>query len=362
MGLFIGCASHPGKDRELNEDAYLALAAPAIAQGIEALFLVADGMGGHQAGEVASGELIQTMNQWFSSSAYQRWVDYSLQREDYYAVVLKEVLEHINERICNMAASRQDLGGMGTTATVALLANGRLFIGHVGDSRCYLLREGYLQRLTQDHSWVAEQVQAGALTPEEAAVHPQRNVITRSLGNRLDVRVDRAIYDLHRGDILVLCTDGLTNVVSDAEIQRTVLANRDSQEVCESLVRLANERGGPDNITVLIARLTDEIKGNNLKGGRAWGPERRVDESAITQKIEREKVSQGRPKVGETQLTNWVLASLLVLLVGMAVAATTFSVVGKVFPLLAAVVGLIAGLVAAVCTLAGILIAKIFSL
>lgn len=357
MGLFIGCASHPGRDRELNEDAYLALAPPAIAQGIDALFLVADGMGGHQAGEVASGELIQTMNQWFSSSAYQRWVDYSPQREDYYAVVLKEVLERINERIYNMAASRQDLGGMGTTATVALLANGRLFIGHVGDSRCYLLREGYLQQLTQDHSWVAEQVQAGALTPEEAAVHPQRNVITRSLGNRLDVRVDRAIYDLQLGDILVLCTDGLTNVVSEAEIQRAVLANRDSQAVCESLIRLANERGGPDNITVLIARLTDEIKGNNLRGGRAWGPERRVDESAITQKIEREKVSQGRPKVGETQLTNWVLAPLLVLLIGMAVAAVVFFFVWDSWVLSSLIAGL-----AMACTLAGIAIAKVLSL
>lgn len=357
MGLFIGCASHPGKERELNEDAYLALADPAIVQGIEALFLVADGMGGHQAGEVASGELIKTMHQWFSSSAYQQLVDYSPQREDYYAVVLKEVIECINDRIYTMAASRQDLGGMGTTATVALLANGRLFIGHVGDSRCYLLREGYLQLLTQDHSWVAEQVQAGALTPEEAAFHPKKNVITRSLGNRLDVRVDRAIYDLQMGDILVLCTDGLTNVVSDAEIQRAALANRDSQEVCESLVRLANERGGPDNITAVIVRLTDEIKGNNLRGGLAWGPERRVDESATTQKIERQRVDQVQSKVGETQLAGLILASLAVLLVGMAVALVTFFVTdGRIFP------PLIAGLVAAACTLAGILIAKVLSL
>ncbi len=271
-GLYIGHCGDLGRQRELNEDSYLILTAPAIAPGMDALLAVADGMGGHRAGDVASRTLVEMLDGLFTSSAYQQHVAYSPQHTDYYVVVLKEVLEQANERLYSLSAGRPELSGMGTTVTVALLAGGRLFWGHVGDSRAYLLRNGGLQRLTHDHTWVAEQVGTGQMTIEEAARHPRRNVLTQSLGNSLLVRVERGVQQVQTGDSLLLCSDGLSGVVSDAEMQETLLAEADPQAACDRLVALANQRGGPDNITVLAARLTANGLGSNIVGGRVLGP------------------------------------------------------------------------------------------
>lgn len=293
MGFLFGYRSHVGQVRDLNEDSYLAMAAPAIPQEIATLLVVADGVGGHQAGEVASAYVVDTFRQLFSSQAYRTRVDYNPRREDYYAAVLKELLEQINSGLQEIAVGHQSLSGMGTTATVALVTGKRLFIGHVGDTRAYLLRRGQLHQLTTDHSWVEEQVQAGVLTPEEAAVHQRRNVLTRSLGNRPVVRVDRTIETLQREDAFLLCSDGLTNKVSDVEITNALQGTNDPQRACDSLVDLANQRGGEDNITVLLVQLSDHVKDNNLPGGVAVGPRsvEVADEAAITQKIRRRKAS-----------------------------------------------------------------------
>ena len=271
-GLHIGHCGDVGQQRELNEDSYLILTAPAIAPEIDALLVVADGMGGHRAGDVASRTLVEMLDGLFTSSAYQQRVAYSPQHADYYVVVLKEVLEQANEQIYNLSASHPELSGMGTTATVALLTEGRLFWGHVGDSRAYLLRNGSLQRLTHDHTWVAEQVSAGQMTPEEAARHPRRNVLTQSLGNSLLVRVERGVQPVQPGDLLLLCSDGLTGMVSNAEMQEILLAESDPQTACDQLVALANQRGGPDNITALVTRLTADGPRSNIVGGRVLGP------------------------------------------------------------------------------------------
>lgn len=312
MGLLVGHCTHPGQARELNEDSYCVLTAPAIAPEIEALLVAADGMGGHQAGEVASGYVVETVEQLFSSSAYRAWVDFNSQREDYYAAVLKEVLEQLNDRLHNRAAIQRELQGMGTTATVVLLTGNRLFLGHVGDSRAYLLRNGEMQQLTADHSWVAEQVRAGDISAEQARLHPNRNILTRCLGTSLLVRVDRRIVPVQVGDILLLCTDGLTNVVSDEEIREAILNHRQPQAACDYLESLANQRGGPDNITVLVARLTAEA-GSNLEDGRAVGRYMMEDEEAgrITQKIARRKVEvEARPaKMWRTALL-WMVTPL----------------------------------------------------
>ncbi len=275
-GLYIGHCSDPGRQRELNEDSYLILTAPAIAPEIDALLAVADGMGGHRAGDVASRALVEMLDGLFTSSTYQQHVAYSPQHADYYVVVLKEVLEQINERLCNLSAGRPELSGMGTTATVALLAGGRLFWGHVGDSRAYLLRSGNLQRLTHDHTWVAEQVGAGQMTWEEATQHPRRNVLTQSLGNSLLVRVERGVHAVQPGDLLLLCSDGLSGVVTDTEIQEALLAAANPQAACDRLVALANQRGGPDNVTVLAAQLVSKSPGSNIASGRVLGPVRRL--------------------------------------------------------------------------------------
>jgi protein phosphatase len=149
---------------------------------------------------------------------------------------------------------------MGTTATVALLASDKVFVGHVGDSRAYRVQNGELTCLTVDHTWVQGEVEAGRMTAEQAAIHPRRNVLTRALGTGPFVRVDRTLYSIDVGDMLILCTDGLLKVVSEAEMLIYARNVWDPQEVCDTLVSLSNYRGGPDNISVIVARVTAEAE------------------------------------------------------------------------------------------------------
>ncbi len=272
LSLAIGHYGHPGQQRELNEDSYLVLTTPALPPGLDALFVVADGMGGHQAGEIASQSLVELLDGLFRSEDYRDLVLYGKQHEDYYIVVLKEVLEWANEQLYHLSAARPNLNGMGTTATVVLIAQGNYFWGHVGDSRAYLLREGALRRLTTDHTWVNEQVSAGLLTPEEALVHPRRNVLTQSLAGSTLVRVERGMETLSIGDRLLLCSDGLNGVVWDDELREILSAEDNPQHVCERLGALANQRGGPDNITVLAAYVDYGQGGQDIPLGRVLGP------------------------------------------------------------------------------------------
>jgi serine/threonine protein phosphatase PrpC len=314
VGLSVGHVSHRGQVRAENEDNYCILLPPDVAQGIDALLAVADGMGGHQAGEVASAFVVQTLAQLFSSLAYREWVDYSPQHEDYNVIVLKEVLERLNESLYSEAAAQSKLRGMGTTATVALLVGRVLFIGHVGDSRAYLLCDGGITQLTQDHSWVAEQVRDGTMTPQEAERHPRKNILTRCLGNSLVVRVDRFSRPVLPGDCLVLCTDGLSNMVSDGEIAQVVLGQADPQRACDQLVELANARGGLDNITVVVARVVEGAGQPKPATGKVLGHIPGADRAAITQKIVRqavEKPKSHRLKPRVSWAASLVVASLI---------------------------------------------------
>lgn len=353
MGLLFGYRSHVGQVRDLNEDSYLAMAAPSITPEIDALLVVADGVGGHQAGEIASGYVVDTFSQLFSSQAYQARVAHDSQRQDYFAAVLKEILEQVNAHLQEMGVARRGLSGMGTTATVALVTGKRLFVGHVGDTRAYLLRRGQLHRLTADHSWVQEQVQAGVLSPRDAVAHPRRNVLTRSLGNQPVVRVDRSTRELENEDVLLLCSDGLTIKVSDSEITKALQGNRDPQKVCGFLVDLANQRGGQDNITVLVARLSDQIRGNNLAGGIAIGPRatRVREEAATTQKIARPRFGTEARGATKSIVTGLVFAVVVLAFSALSAIANMLVVQRSGRELLWAV-GLFAGL----WTLAGILI------
>lgn len=256
----------------MNEDSFLVLTPPALSSDIDAVLVVADGMGGHQAGEVASQTLVELLDGLFRSQDYRGMVAYNVQHEDYYVVVLKEVLEWANERLYQLAASRAEFTGMGTTITSVLIAQGKCFWGHVGDSRAYLFREQQLHQLTVDHTWVKEQVSAGLLSSEEASVHPRRNVLTRALAGGSLVRVDRDMFTLHVGDRLLLCSDGLSGVVQDAEIREILAAENDPQQACDHLGALANQRGGPDNITILIAYVVNEASLRPIPEGRILGP------------------------------------------------------------------------------------------
>lgn len=272
LAVTVGHYSDPGRQRERNEDAYLILTPPFLDEEIDALLVVADGMGGHRAGDVASQALVTWIDEWFTAGTYREACGYSPRHLDYYVVVLKETLEQANEHLCNLAATRADWNNLGTTATAVLLARGHLFWGHVGDSRAYLLRDGSLQQLTQDHTWVAEQLALGQITPEEARTHPRRHVLTQSLGTPNPPRVDRGMRELLPGDVILVCSDGLSSVVTGAEIRDVLMSEPDPQSACHRLVALANERGGPDNITVVIARLNAPGGGNRASVGRVIGP------------------------------------------------------------------------------------------
>src|SRR5712671_5710782 len=202
-----------GRKREHNEDnmAYVIPKDPQVMAKKGALFIVADGMGGHAAGEVASEIAVDTV----SNVYYQ-------DDSDDAAVSLLHAIKRANALIHQRAAENMLRSGMGTTCVAAVLRGNMAYIANVGDSRAYLVHQSRIRQVSQDHSWVAEQVRAGLLTEEQARTHAQRNVITRSLGTQAEVDVDVFHEELHEGDSLVLCTDGLSGLVSDEELQRIV--------------------------------------------------------------------------------------------------------------------------------------------
>lgn len=302
LSLQIGHASHVGLEREINEDSYLVLVPPGVSPPVDALLLVADGVGGTNAGEVASGLLVESFLRWFQGNTYGEQVYYNPAHADFFVAGLKDLLENVNQRLYQTAATRPEWAKMGTTATVGLFSNGRLFVGHVGDTRAYLLRGGVLQQLTADHSWVADEVAAGRLTEAQAQAHPKRNVINRVLGNDTLLRVDRKAYDVQPMDVIILTSDGLTGLVADAEIRAVVSGARTLQEACQQLVALANQRGGHDNITVLAARVLPEgSKGNDVAADGVVVNATYLGRGGAAAPVGRPAPPpSGRPKVGQT--------------------------------------------------------------
>ena len=224
----------PGRVRRRNEDAFVV---------DPPLFAVADGMGGAQAGEVASR---------LAAAAFREYREADeLAPEERVQAIIKEA----NRRIHDRARTDSEVSGMGTTVTAALLTDGRVVIGHVGDSRAYRIRDGRLEQLTDDHSLVADLMRSGRLTPEEAEGHPQRSVITRALGTDPDVDVDTLVVEAEAGDLFLLCSDGLSTMVSDADVLRTVERAGSLDEAARNLVRAALSGGGEDNVTVVLFRL-----------------------------------------------------------------------------------------------------------
>lgn len=232
--LTIAAATHAGSVREHNEDAYL--------KG-ERVLAVADGMGGAQGGEVASstalGPIAALDRQEFRDAAAVQ----NALREAYIAA---------NAAVSRKASEEPNLRGMGTTLTAAIVHGRYLYLAHVGDSRAYLVRNGQLHQLTRDHTVVAELIAAGELTTDEAAVHPLRASITRAIGVQADTNVDLVTVELFDRDRVLLCSDGLTRPASEDEILRVLRSEWDVHEVAQRLVQLANDRGSPDNVTVLL--------------------------------------------------------------------------------------------------------------
>jgi PPM family protein phosphatase len=227
--------SDTGRQRRANEDALLARAP---------LFVVADGMGGAQAGEVASKIAIDHFNSGLHDSETPE-------------LELATLTRAANARIHELSHSKADRAGMGTTLTAIYVGEDVVAIAHVGDSRAYCLRDGGLMRLTDDHSLVDELMRQGRLTPEEAVEHPQRSVITRALGPEGSVEVDTRSFAARAGDVYLLCSDGLTTMLSEERIRELLQAQPTLRDAGEALVAGANEAGGRDNITVILLRLEE---------------------------------------------------------------------------------------------------------
>ena len=225
-----------GRQRRANEDAYHARAP---------LFAVADGMGGAQAGEVASGAAVATLAGGLpegGGTVEQR---------------LARAVQDANERIHDLSVADEERAGMGTTLTAAYVGDAEVTIVHVGDSRCYRWRLGQLERLTTDHSLVEELVRQGRLSPEEAEEHPQRSIITRALGPEAVVEPDALTVPARAGDVFLLCSDGLTSMVPELELAEVFKTTEPLRDIAAELVDRANEAGGRDNITVVLFRLGD---------------------------------------------------------------------------------------------------------
>jgi serine/threonine protein phosphatase PrpC len=234
-----------GRKRRRNEDAYVV---------DPPLFAVADGMGGAQAGEVASQ----------LAAAVLRGSGAGESDPEQRVVAL---IQEANRQIYERARSDAHASGMGTTITAAMLAQDAVAIGHVGDSRAYRIRGGELEQLTEDHSLVADLMRSGRLTPEEAETHPQRSVITRALGTDPDVDVDTLAVEAAPGDVFLLCSDGLTTMVGDDEILRALRETQSLEEAAKTLVKAANRRGGEDNITIVLFTVdVDDVGQTNGRG------------------------------------------------------------------------------------------------
>jgi PPM family protein phosphatase len=258
-----------GRKRRRNEDAFV-LDPP--------FFAVADGMGGAQAGEVASRLAVAAFREFHEADAFAP--------EKRLAAIIQEA----NRRIYERAATDRAASGMGTTITAALVEGSAVFVGHVGDSRAYRLREDGLEQLTEDHSLVADLMRSGRLTPEEAEAHPQRSVITRALGTDPEVDVDAFEVDAAAGDVFLLCSDGLTTMVSDEDILVIVAEAETLEAAAAALVKAANRSGGEDNVTVVLFALaeSEEAHEETLVAGNGRGSAEELEDTLSGLEVPRE--------------------------------------------------------------------------
>jgi serine/threonine protein phosphatase PrpC len=251
-----------GRTREHNEDAFVIADLDTMDAALQprvrtytsgpmgSLFMVADGMGGAAAGEIASALATEVVLEVLDA----RWRKAPQHDAETFARAIKAAGETANARIHRYATEHPENRGMGTTATIAGLLGDSLYVAQVGDSRAYLVRDGVAQQITKDQSLMQKLVEAGELTAEEAAVSDRRNIILQALGPEPAVKVDLTQQQVRRGDVLVLCTDGLSGQIRTGDIARAVEEEPDLAAACAKLIDMANESGGPDNITVIAAR------------------------------------------------------------------------------------------------------------
>lgn len=236
QNLIIGYQTHKGLVRTANEDSLF------IDEEL-GLFIVADGMGGHNAGEVASKLAVQEIPKQVRKGL-------ALGKDAF--SVIKDAIREADRAILEASMREPAWTGMGTTVVLAFLRGNNVLIGHIGDSRAYMIRTGKITGLTEDHSLVAHWMAEGLITPEEARTHPARHTLLMALGTTGEIRPAISYQPLENHDCILLCSDGLTEMLSDSELLETVVQEDSPQDVCNQLVRRANEKGGRDNITIIL--------------------------------------------------------------------------------------------------------------
>ena len=236
MKLSVGYRTDIGRLRERNEDSLLVK---------DRLFAVADGMGGHRGGDVASAMTLEALDQ------------LDVPPEGPLDALVEEIRK-VNRAVLERGSEDGTLRGMGTTLTALLVEDARAHLAHVGDSRAYLLRDGAFQQLTEDHTLVQRMVREGRITPEQAEHHPQRSILTRALGVDDELAPDPLTLDIHEGDRILLCTDGLTGMLGEDEIRQVLENEPDAQRAADALVGAANRAGGDDNITVIVVDVGEQ--------------------------------------------------------------------------------------------------------
>jgi protein phosphatase len=242
--MLVGAATDKGMVRNINQDSMFLPDNPSIK-----LFIVADGMGGHKAGEIASKLAIENIHKYINDT---KDMITSIEKAQ---ATISEAMSIANRQIYEYSTHDQECDGMGTTVTLAYIYRNKIVIGHVGDSRAYIIRRGGIAQLTEDHSLVNQLIKGGKITIEEAVKHPQRHVITRAVGTSEDIEIDTIVLKPEKDDILILCSDGLTNMVGDIELLSIFVDRQDMHEACNVAVDLAKANGGNDNITVIAIRI-----------------------------------------------------------------------------------------------------------
>jgi len=253
--LVVGLSSHVGKVRKRNEDAYFVLQASLLQNGETfpfGLFLVADGMGGHEGGELASALTARVVAEAILKEFYLPWLTGDSERSIPQRPINEVLLEAANE--ANLLVHRL-APEAGTTLTCALIQGTNAYIAHVGDSRAYLIRQGRLEQITQDHSLLARLIELGQISPEEAASHPQRNVLYKAIGQGSTLEVDFYLKSLPTHSFLLLCSDGLWGFIREERMAAIVREAPTPQDACQQLVREANAQGGEDNVTVVLVQV-----------------------------------------------------------------------------------------------------------
>ena len=235
--------SDKGKVREINQDYYY------ISESLDQvqLYILADGMGGYSGGEIASSLAVQTAKNYIENNFKEIEKD-----KDSIIQLLGSSMEYANMIVYEKSKENPELQGMGTTLEICLIYNNKAYIGHIGDSRIYRIRKDFIRKLTQDHSYVQKLVKEGKITKEEAENHPKKNMLMKALGCELRIEPDVTVKGFQEGDIILICSDGLTNMIPEQEIYNIIKENY--EDAAENLIKRANELGGNDNITIILIK------------------------------------------------------------------------------------------------------------